>query len=263
MRMLPAQARGSLRPSRGRRDSGPPPFHPQRSGSDWALALSRHPPPMRECDWRNLPWRANHSWSHRRLDCEDYGFGRLALLSSGALTARTMSRGPDYRPSCDASIASTRSFEENGFERYATHPALSAARRVTSSSRAVMKMTGGEIPAASNFRFSSMPEAPFRLISSTRQVAACRFACSMKLSIVWKVSTSNPRALRSRSTAPKTLRSSSRTWISLREIIMLGGWRFLLVVMVIAAPSLGCWIAAPPFPRALKLAATACPCHCP
>ena len=62
---------------------------------------------------------------------------------------------------------------------------------------------------------------------------------------VWKVSTSNPCTLRSRSTAPKTLRSSSRTWISLRDII-LGGWRFLFLVVVIAAASLGGEIAAPP-----------------
>ena len=98
--------------------------------------------------------------------------------------------------------------------RHAPGAQRSAAR--SSSSRAVMNMTGGEIPAAFNFSFSSMPEAPFRLISRTRHVAARRLARSMKLSIVWKVSTSNPRALRSRSTAPKTLRSSSRTWISLR-----------------------------------------------
>jgi len=55
------------------------------------------------------------------------------------------------------------------------------------------------------------------------------FPCSVKVPIVGKVSTSNPRTLRSRSTAFKTLWSSSRTRIGLRETILLGGPLLLIV----------------------------------
>ena len=159
----------------------------------------------------SLEARAATSWAPR-------------AYARSALAARTIGSERRYWALCEAaSIASTRSREEKGLERYATHPALNAARRVTSSSRPVMNMTGGEIPMSVNLRLSSMPQTPFKLMSSTRQAASRRFARSIKLSTVEKVSTSNPRTLSSRSTAPRTLLSSSRTSIALRKSMMLGG----------------------------------------
>ena len=119
---------------------------------------------------------------------------------------------------------------ENGFLRvsYTTGAQRGAARRVLIASGDEYDRRA--IPASFNLRLNSMPEDSIQVDIQHEATRRAGFPCSVKVPIVGKVSTSNPRTLRSRSTAFKTLWSSSRTRIGLRETIILGGPLLLLVI---------------------------------
>jgi hypothetical protein len=74
---------------------------------------------------------------------------------------RSIQGGHDvgYVSPADAlSTGSISDLAENGFVRYARHPASSAALRTVGLSLPVMKMTGTEVPAAVRQYLNSMPD---------------------------------------------------------------------------------------------------------